>query len=309
VVLDSAVQFNILTIPFTSIEAETGLAFNAALHPIMEVLNDGHLTPEVRFTIGAYGVGGQVDRYGILMFSFWDPAVAETMAAYEASADFLRNIELSQSDLDRFIISVFANATAPRGELTRAMQAAIQQRLGVPANQMADTLVAIRDTTLDDFAALADALDLVVEHGTWITAGSASAIYAHTELFDRIVYAFGETGDEPRGISRLELLQTLIGDIDGLYEIAIDAGLILDIGSPFDTLTREEFAFVLIMASGGAELFVEADIEIADADEISEWAYEAVITALAFEALALDEAGYFHPQGIVTLEELWAVLN
>ena len=310
IILDSAVQFNILFIPFAEIEAEVGLEYSSSLLPLMEAINDGHLTPEVRFNIGAYGVFGVIERYGIAMISFWDPAVAETFAAYSSSADFARDNVLSQSDMDRFIISVFGNATAPVGELTGAMRAAALKRTGHPENYVANRLAAIKTTTVEDFAILAEALDLAAEKGVWITAGSGSAINANAELFDAITYAFGDPGDEPRGISRLEFLQIIFEtDMDGLYELAVEMGLILDIAGPFDPLTREELAFVLIMASGGADLFVDEEIDIADAEYISDWAHAAVITALFFELFTLDEYDRFNPQNLVSFEELWSVLN
>jgi len=310
IITDSAVQSNLLFIPFAGIDPDSDIEFIASISPLIEVLNDGHLTPEVRFTIGAYGVFAMMDRYGITMLSFWDPAIAETFAAYVAAADFIRYSELAQSDLDRFIISVFAGATTPMGELTGAINAALSQYMGFYQGSTADFLASLTAATIDDLAALADVLDLASEIGVWITAGSGSAIYANAHLFDSIIYAFGEPGDEPRGISRLEFLQTILGtDMDGLYEMAVDLGLILDIASPFDPVTREEFAFVLIMASGGADVLVHADINITDAHEISEWALAAVITSLVWELLALDEYGNFNPHHVVTFEELWALLN
>ena len=50
-------------------------------------------------------------------------------------------------------------------------------------------------------------------------------------------------------------------------------------------------------------------MDIADADEISDWAYPAVITALAYSILELDEDGCVNPQGVVRLNEFMAMIN
>jgi hypothetical protein len=48
---------------------------------------------------------------------------------------------------------------------------------------------------------------------------------------------------------------------------------------------------------------------VADADEISEWAYAAVMTALLYGLMELDGDGRFDPQGTMTLMEFMMLVQ
>ncbi|MCL2702012.1 MAG: insulinase family protein [Defluviitaleaceae bacterium] len=305
-IIDATVQSNM----FFAASEEIGLEFSGKLLPMGAIIDDAYLIPEVRYNLGAYGVFFVPSRHGIGTISFRDATVTETFAVYEAMADFIASLELEQSDIDRYIISTFSNETMPLGEISDALVSIYNVYQGFPEDYKLNMLHEMKTLTAADITAFAEYIAKAAETGLRSTAGGQSAILAHAELFDEIVYAFGVPGegDEPQVLSRLDALQALFGEADGLYGYLVGEGIVLDIASPDDPMTREEFAYILAAALGWIPYDGE-DAEIADAGDISEYAYRAVMATVFSGIFPLDGDGSFGPQEGVTFEYAMTVIG
>ena len=138
---------------------------------IMKIINDKLLYPELLVKNSAY-----------------DPKVAETFDVYASSGDFLRNLEMSESELEGYITSVYGDLTAPVGPLTAALRGI--NDLVVGENTYDKTLKMIKDIKsfkpedIVKYAPLADAV--TSENGSRSTAGAKSMIEANAGLYDYI---------------------------------------------------------------------------------------------------------------------------
>jgi hypothetical protein len=312
VIIDSAVQYNFLLATYE----EMGLGPDGNLGlliPLTSIITDAHLMVEVRFNLGAYGVGIIPFRFGLVAYSFRDPAVTETFAAFDGMAAFAAASNLTQADIDRYIISAFSARTTPVGELSGAFSYMRNIYLGHPQNSGIYMLENIKSATPADLHNLAENLALMSQLGLRATAGGQSVILANAHLFDAIVYAFGEqdANAEPAALTRLEFLQLIFQTDQDVYDAAVSMGVILDTADPSDPLTREELAFVLIKASGidFDAAYAAVIAGITDADDISEWAQAAVATALLFELLETDSEGRFNPKAVVTFADFMALMQ
>ena len=121
-------------------------------------------------------------------YSYRDPKVAETFDVYASSGDFLRNLEMSESELEGYITSVYGDLTAPVGPLTAALRGI--NDIVVGENTYDKTLKMIKDIKafkpedIVKYAPLADAV--TSESGSRSTAGAKSMIEANAGLYDYI---------------------------------------------------------------------------------------------------------------------------
>jgi len=198
VVIEASVQHNVA---FASL-GELGLEHSGKFLPLTAILTNAYLAPMVRDVGGAYGVWALADRYGLAFISYRDPSVAETFAVFEGMADFAAGHELTQEDIDRFIIRSFSRQTVPEGELIGALSAMQRKYLGFPDDFRLNILKEIKSAAVRDLTDFSKTLALAMEKGTRSTAGGQAVILENAGLFESIVYPFAcprGTGGLPQG--------------------------------------------------------------------------------------------------------------
>jgi Zn-dependent M16 (insulinase) family peptidase len=185
-VIESSVQYNTL---YASLD-DAGLEYNGKLLVNMSVLGDAYMLNVLRYRLGAYSAMARADRDGLAFISYRDPQVKATFSAYEEMADFVRGSDITQADIDRYIISVFSAYAEPRGELTDAVDTASKKYLRYPDGYLVNLLEGIKSASVADFKGFAPYLDRVIEKGTRSTAGGQTAIQENAELYEDIIYPF-----------------------------------------------------------------------------------------------------------------------
>jgi Zn-dependent M16 (insulinase) family peptidase len=190
-VIEASVQYNVVF----AAHDEIGLKYGGKLLPIAGILSDAYLTPTVRYTIGAYGSRALAGRHGLFFYSYRDPAVAETFAAYKGMADFTAGHNLTQEDIDRYIIRSFSQQIVPEGELSGALNAMLDKYQGYPDDYKLRILREIKSVTVSDLTGFSKQLTLATDKGTRSTAGGQSVILENANLFESVVYPLGTSND------------------------------------------------------------------------------------------------------------------
>lgn len=90
---------------------DLGYKWHGSAHVITRHLRMGWLWDQVRVQGGAYGAFCSLDRMSgtLAMVSYRDPNVGKTLATYDATADFLRKLELSDRDLTLAIVGAIGD--------------------------------------------------------------------------------------------------------------------------------------------------------------------------------------------------------
>ncbi len=203
----------------TDLEAAGYEGKDGGLEIICKVIDDKLLYPEIRVKNSAYGSYSLLSSdYFFGYYSYRDPNVAETFDVYASAGDFLRNLEISQSELDGYIISVYGDLTAPIGPLSAALTG-ISDCID-NENTYEDTLKKIRDIKafkLEDIAKYADLAGAAgAETASRATGGMRSMIEANAGLFDSINYdminAAGDTKENGSDEELLAVIRNLTAD-------------------------------------------------------------------------------------------------
>jgi Zn-dependent M16 (insulinase) family peptidase len=156
-----------------------GYEASAASAVVLRFLNTTYLWDKVRVQGGAYGGSSRFDlSSGNFSFlSYRDPNLLKTLDVYDGAAKALR-AGIGETDLTRSIIGVIGDADRP--EFVDAKGYSAMWRI------LTGTTDAIRQQRRDeilgasqkDFAALADALEVLAEKGHVVVLGGETAIKA-----------------------------------------------------------------------------------------------------------------------------------
>lgn len=175
----------------TDLEAAGYDRKDGGLSVISKIIDDKLLYPELRVKNSAYGAYSAITAdYVFLYYSYRDPKVAETFSVYESAGDFLRNLDMSESELAGYITSVYGDLTAPIGPLSAALSGISDLLNGKDSYN--DTLKKIRDIKAfkpEDIAKYADLADAAGgQTAARATSGTKSMIEANADLYDYINY-------------------------------------------------------------------------------------------------------------------------
>ncbi len=307
IVVDSAVQYNMI---YASLE-DLGLEFSGKLMPVANFIKDKYLSPQIRNNIGAYDNISIIDENGFVFLSYSDPSVTETNAVYDGLADFLNGIEITQAEIDDYILRSYSDFAVPQGELSGAVYAMMLKLTGKPADYRLRIMSEIKSLTVEDIKGLADELEKMADEGYRSTSGGAAAIAAHADLFEEItdINAMdAEASAKPLTFEQLAMLLMGGGDFDLFVQLmglhSIDG--FQDVTAETE-VTREQFAVVIAYNVPLTEVFEE--VAINDIETVSEWAVPSVKLMINSGLMSLDADGNFDPQGATGTADYEAVIT
>jgi hypothetical protein len=121
-----------------------------------------------------------------------DPNVAATFEFYETLPEKIRNLEITQEEMDPYIIYQYAYDTKPKGELSGAVSRIVNAITGTDPEKKLETLHGYKETTPQHLLELADMIEKLLAAGNRSTVGNAGMIRENAELYDVILNPFGE---------------------------------------------------------------------------------------------------------------------
>ena len=289
-VIDSKANFNVLSAAFEELglEGHTG-----DLDAVTALVGDKFLIPLLRDQYGAYSVfHGGMDRDGMYIITYRDPNVAESFAVMEQLPELVAGIaaDLDQETLDGYILSSYTYYATPEGELTGAVNAAINYYEGRDPDEKVEAMQALKALTPESVASFADVYARMMEHGCRGTAGGASTLEANAALYDVILNPLDVAGQE----------ETAITDIPEEHEYAEAIAALLDADAmtaegglfrPDDPATVADMAYAFhVLGTGsktadGAEAYntlVGYDLLIEGADPTAELDWETLNAQLQY---------------------------
>lgn len=157
-----------------------GLRPNGSASVAVKLLNTAWLWDKVRVQGGAYGGFCGFNRNnGVFTYtSYRDPNLLATLDIYDRTGDFLRNLALDQTGLERAIIGTISDVDSYQLPDAKGGTAMWRYILGANDAYRQQLREEILDTSPADIRAFADAVDAVREHGIITVVGSADAVEA-----------------------------------------------------------------------------------------------------------------------------------
>lgn len=159
---------------------QLGYRFHGSALVITRYLRNVWLWNQVRVQGGAYGAFCLFDHLsGVLTFvSYRDPNLIKTIEAFDDSARFLRQTDLSEDELVKSIIGAIGDLDSPMLPDAKGYTSLLRyltQNREEARQQMRDEILG---TKIADFSAFSEVLERVKEHGVVKVLGSSSAFDA-----------------------------------------------------------------------------------------------------------------------------------
>ncbi|MBQ3921052.1 MAG: hypothetical protein II689_02320, partial [Firmicutes bacterium] len=167
-IVNSNVQFNGITADYETLGLDY---YSGDLDALSSFVSDAFLYPMLRDQYGAYSVmAGFTEDHGAYIVSYRDPNVAETFDVYADLPDFLEETDITQEELDGYILSSYSYYAKGSGELSGAISAAVDALCGTSQEDVLDYMKELKAMTPEKLRKYADLYRKLVENGMMFTA-------------------------------------------------------------------------------------------------------------------------------------------
>ena len=184
---DGNIQYNCIAAAFKQIGAEPDYAINV----IAQVVSDQLLMPVLRDQMGAYGAFcGMDDDTSLYLISYRDPNVKATFDVFDSIPESLSGFELTQDQIDGYILSAYSDLAKPEGELSGAVSAIERILHQRDADEKLQKMRAYKGITPETVKASASVYSLLTEKGPRGTVGPIGTLQQNSDLYDVIMNPF-----------------------------------------------------------------------------------------------------------------------
>ncbi len=155
-----------------------GYKLHGSVQVINKFLGTTWLWEKIRVQGGAYGGFSVFDMHsGTYTFlSYRDPNLLASLDNYDATAGFLRTLELSDAELGKSIIGTIGDLDAYLLPDAKGWTSMTRHLIGYTDEQRQQIRDEILGTTAQDFKSFGETLEAVAKHGEIVVLGSAEAI-------------------------------------------------------------------------------------------------------------------------------------
>ena len=185
--VDGNIQYNCNCAAFSQIGVEPDYSLNV----IGSLIADQLLIPVLRDQMGAYSVWCGTDGdYAMYLISYRDPNVTATFDLYDSIPEKLAAMELTQEQIDGYIMQQYSSLAKPAGELGGAVTAMTNILHRRPADEKLQQMRAYKSVTPESVKAAAEAYAKLMEKGCRGTVGPIGTLQANSDLYDAIQNPF-----------------------------------------------------------------------------------------------------------------------
>ncbi|MSR82544.1 MAG: peptidase M16 [Candidatus Latescibacteria bacterium] len=159
---------------------ELGYQFNGSASVISRFLRNTWLWDRIRVQGGAYGAFCSFDPFsGVFAYgSYRDPNLKQTLDNYDRSGQFLRELELSQEELERAIIGTLGELDAHQLPDAKGYTSMVRHLTGVTDEFRQQVRDAVLGTSVARFRAFAQVLEQMQAEGRVVAMGAREALEA-----------------------------------------------------------------------------------------------------------------------------------
>lgn len=164
--------------------------FKGRYLPFLTALSDKYLKPAIRYQGGAYDCGIDVSLPNGY-FSLWctaDPGLEETVRLFQAAGTALKDMTLTQEELNGYILSAFSQAQPLSGPLNAGMRAMRRQIAGIRSEYLKELLDDIPNASLKDLEPASAVIQDIIDRGSLGAAGSRKVIDRAAGLFESVTH-------------------------------------------------------------------------------------------------------------------------
>ena len=163
---------------------DAGAEYTGALQILKVILSYDYLWQNIRVKGGAYGCMSNFNRIGEgYLISYRDPNLKKTMDVYEGVVDYLKNFNVSDRDMNKFIIGTISNIDRPMNPSAKGSRSMNLYMNRVTEEMIRTERAQILDADQADIRALAKVLEAMLSEHSLCVIGSEEKIEENKDMF------------------------------------------------------------------------------------------------------------------------------
>ena len=161
-----------------------GQKYCGALQILKVILGYDYLWQNIRVKGGAYGCMSNFNRIGdAYLISYRDPNLERTMEVYEGVVDYLKNFNVSDRDMNKFIIGTMSSLDRPMNPAAKGARSMNLYMNRVSEEMLRSERGQILDAQQEDIRALADVVKAMLDQKLLCVIGSEEKIEEQRGMF------------------------------------------------------------------------------------------------------------------------------
>ncbi len=167
---------------------ELGYDWSGKFNVLNQILSTDWLQTQVRVMGGAYGGFAGINQMGNMMLaSYRDPNLKETLDTYKGTVEFLKSFEADDKAMTRFIIGTVAGMEGPETASMKGNTALQRFMEGTTADMVQADKDAVLSTTAADIAGMSDMIKAVLDKNYICVYGNKEKVEANKSLFLNVI--------------------------------------------------------------------------------------------------------------------------
>ena len=164
-----------------------GAEYTGALQILKVILSYDYLWQNIRVKGGAYGCMSNFNRIGEgYLVSYRDPNLEKTNEVYEGVTDYLKNFEVADRDMTKYIIGTISNLDQPMTPVSKGNRSMNLYMNHVTPEMIQKERMQVLHATQEDIRKLADVVAAVLSSNQLCVIGGEEKIEAARELFGEV---------------------------------------------------------------------------------------------------------------------------
>ena len=164
--------------------AQSGFSYHGAMRVFKVIMNYEYLWQNIRVKGGAYGCSTNVGRNGDVCFlSYRDPNLERTLEVYRGVTDYLKEFELDERGMTRFVIGAFSELDAPLTPMSQGRRSLLSYLTGVSYEMIQKEREQALHTCPQDIRNLAETMQAVLDHSYIFAMGNEGKLQEEADLF------------------------------------------------------------------------------------------------------------------------------
>ena len=161
-----------------------GQKYSGTLQILKVILGYDYLWQNIRVKGGAYGCMSNFNRIGdAYLISYRDPNLERTMEVYEGVVDYLKNFNVSDRDMNKFIIGTMSSLDRPMNPAAKGARSMNLYMNRVSEEMLRSERGQILDAQQEDIRALADVVKAMLDRKLLCVIGSEEKIEEQRDMF------------------------------------------------------------------------------------------------------------------------------
>ena len=165
-----------------------GYKYSGAMPVLETILRYEYLWKAIRVEGGAYGAFANFNRNGQMMFeSYRDPNLTRTIEVFNKTADFIKNCELPEREMRKYIIGTISKVDMPKTPASKGAAAVEYIIRDISYEDRQRIRDEILSTKQSDIQNLAEIVKSCMDEDNLCVFGNEKIVNENAKLFDKLI--------------------------------------------------------------------------------------------------------------------------